>query len=109
MQLVINVLNLNGIVEKNHHIIRLKNIEDVAEVEVLAQEWANRLNSERWLNWEIELVDERNMVQHTWDMDSNDSRPIFYMLTQEGYAWNSEVRDNIDIIAKRIYDIANNA
>ena len=109
MELVINVQHYNGNVEVRHHFIKLGTGISEPEVEAMVQEWSEKLNNERWLNWEIELCDDNGSVEKAWEHEDLDQRPIFYMLTQEGYAWNSEIREQMDIHTYKLYRRASNA
>ena len=68
----------------------------------VAREWIEKLTNEHWLAWEVQLWDEGKVIE-TWSLDDSDPGQHFYLLTYEGYGWNSQIRDNLDVIAHRIY------
>jgi hypothetical protein len=108
LELIINVQRTDGSVEVRHHAIKLDLGLDDPEIGSIVSDWSEKLCCERWLNWEIELTDEHGSVHETWALDDTQSAPLFYMLTNEGYRWNSEIREGMDIYAKKLYSRALN-
>ena len=77
----------------------------VDRIEDQAEHMVQRLKEESWLTWEVQLINDDGKVIRTWSLDDEDNSTFYWLLELEGYAWNSQVRDNTDVRSHKLYNL----
>lgn len=75
-------------------------LSDIVDINMVLAEHEGMLINEPLLDWTLTVKHGTHTVI-TRCQDELATDETYYLLTQDGYAWNSQTRDNIDIAVKR--------
>jgi hypothetical protein len=96
--LYIDRINDNGTDSQTVHVLN-----DCTDIESVLAEHEGMLVNEPLLDWTMTVkYGDRVVLTRCQDELANDD--CYYLLTYDGYAFNSQSRDNMDVITKRAYD-----
>lgn len=100
-KMVIHQYTAEGVVAKTEKLVSCDDEIDYSNIIAEIRDDLNALPG--IIDWYVVTYDDDGNEINRTTMDDGENVQFFYLLTNEGYKFNSQIRDNMDVIVHRLY------